>query len=277
MPVIKPELETSAEFEDGSRKLRAMISEAQRLRALNEIRQNIAEHGCHIYVVTGGGYPHFGYTVGLSESLGAELILAGTYFYRLDEVSKVIKGVVGELRPTVELETLRIESDSWGTFSLRRVHMSWAKSLMLGAFDFYKVETIRAYQIVPDEAHWTIEVPDLTQSWSSAKAPAWRWLHEEWTYPVPKDSVALTDLDALRGKRITEVMRWEEDEWEIFAGAGPDVPETERRVVPLGVLLASDESLLPAVNLTVGTGFWRNADSGWVPWMESEEDGDMSI
>ncbi len=40
-------------------------------------------------------------------------------------------------------------------------------------------------------------------------------------------------------------MRWEKDEWEIFAGAGPDITEPERRVVPLGVLLAADPSLVP--------------------------------
>jgi hypothetical protein len=51
-----------------------MNKEERRLKALNEIREHIAKHGFHTYVVTGGGYPHFGYTIGLTESLGAELI-----------------------------------------------------------------------------------------------------------------------------------------------------------------------------------------------------------
>jgi hypothetical protein len=84
---------------------------------------------------------------------------------------------------------------------------------------------------------------------------------------VPKDSVALTDLDVLRGARITEVMRWEEDQWEIFSGSGPEIPESERRVVPLGILLETDESLVQAVDLRVGTGFWRDEDSEWNPWI----------
>lgn len=250
-----------------------MTNDVKRQAALNEIRQNIAERGYHIYGVTGDGYPHFGYTIGLSESLGAELVMAGAYFFRLNEVSKVIKSIVGELQPPVAWETRKIECGSWGTFSLRKVHMSWAKSLMLGAFDYYQVKTIQAYQIVPDEAHWTIEVPDMTQPWSPVLAPAWRWLHEEWTYPVPKNSVALTDLGVLRGERITEVMRWEEDEWEIFAGAGPDIPETEKRVVPLGILLAADATLLPAVHLAIGRGFWRDGESDWHPWGNQEESG----
>jgi len=99
-----------------------------------------------------------------------------------------------------------------------------------------------------------------------AGAPGWRWLKKEWTYPVPKDSVALTNLNAIRGERITEVMRWEDDEWEIFVGSGSDTPESERRVIPPGVLLEADKSLLPAIDLRVGTGLWRDDDSEWNQW-----------
>ncbi len=96
------------------------------------------------------------------------------------------------------------------------------------------------------------------------------WLHEEWAFPIPRDSVALTDLNALRGMRITEVMRWEHDQWEIFTGPGPGFPESQRRVVPMGVLLAADSSLLPAVELPVGRGYWRDAESDWNPWGEDQ-------
>jgi hypothetical protein len=246
-----------------------MTSDIKRKAALDKIRQNIAQHGFHTYVVTGGGDPHYGYTIGLSQSLGAELILAGAYFYRLDVVPKIIESIIAELKPPVASETRKIDLASWGVFSLRKVHMSWATKLMFGALDFYQVKEIQAFQIVPDEAHWTLDIPDLSKPWSPAAAPAWRWLSEEWTYPVPSESVAITNLGALRGERITEVMRWKEDEWEIFAGAGPDVPQEERRVVPLGVLLAADESLLPVVNLPIGAGFWREAVSVWHPWGSS--------
>jgi hypothetical protein len=250
---------------------RKMRSEEKRLNAKNKIHENIAEFGFHTYVVTGGGYPHFGYTIGLTESLGAELILAGTYFYRLDDVSKLIARVKRELSRPVAWESVRASTEPWGTFSFRKVDATWARALMLGAFDFYRDKNIDAYQIVPDVAHWTIDVPDLSQAWDPSNAPGWRWLKEEWTYPVPKDSVALTNLNALRGERITEVMRWEDDEWEIFVGSGSDTPESERRVIPLGVLLEADESLLPAIDLRVGTGLWRDDDSDWHPWGNSGE------
>jgi hypothetical protein len=145
---------------------------------------------------------------------------------------------------------------------------------MLGAFDYYHGKSIEAYQIVPDEGHWTIDVPDLSQPWSPTSAPGWRWWKEEWKYPVPRDSMALTDLTVLRGGRISEVMRWEEDQWEIFSG--PDIPESERRVIPLSVLLDADESLLPAVDLRVETGFWRDKEeTEWHPWGKAKDLGDI--
>ena len=68
-------------------------------------------------------------------------------------------------------------------------------------------------------------------------------------------SHAATDLDALRGSPVTEACRWEEDYWELFAGAGPDVPNVEKRVVGLGMLLAADPSLAPILDLKVGMEF----------------------
>jgi len=44
-----------------------MNKEERRLTALNEIREHIAQHGSHTFVVTGGGYPHFGYAIGLNQ------------------------------------------------------------------------------------------------------------------------------------------------------------------------------------------------------------------
>jgi hypothetical protein len=247
-----------------------MDSISGRRKALEEIRQHIAEYGFHTYVVTGGGYPHFGYTIGLTESLGAELVLPGTYFYRLSEVSELIKGITGKLSLPLAWGVASVEVDSWGTFSFRQVHSSWAKALMLGAFDYYHEKNIAAYQIVPDESHWTIDVPDLSKPLAETQAPGWRWLKEKWKYPIPETSVALTDLTVLRGGRVTEVMRWEQDQWELFSDLGQEMPESERRIVPLGVLLDADKSLMPAVDLSVETGFWRNNDeSEWHPWRKS--------
>jgi hypothetical protein len=144
---------------------------------------------------------------------------------------------------------------------------------MLGAFDYYQKRNIPALQVVPDKAHWTIDVPDMSAPWNTTKEPVWRWLHEPWTYPVPEDATAATNLSALRGDGVTEAARWEEDEWEICAGAAPDVPEDEMRVVPLGNLVAADPSLAPVVDLPIGEALRRDPDpdSEWHPWRKREQ------
>ena len=58
-------------------------------------------------------------------------------------------------------------------------------------------------------------------------------------------------------------LRLEEGYWELLTAAGPDVPEQERRVVGLGMLLAADFPLAPILDLEIGRGIWREHDSDW--------------
>jgi len=185
---------------------------------------------------------------------------------------QIINSIAAQLKLQRDQEVFEVAGH--GSFSLRNVHSSWSAELMLGALDYYQKRDIPALQIVPGGDHWTIDVPDMSAPWNATKEPVWRWLREPWTYPVPENSTAATNLSALRGNRITEAARWEEDEWEICAGAAPDVPEGEMRVVPLGTLIAADESLLPVVNPAIDEGLWRDPDpdSEWQPWTTAEED-----
>jgi hypothetical protein len=241
-----------------------MISEEQRKRALNDIRENIARSGQHIYMVMGETTPRFAYTIGVSEPTGVELILAGAIFYMRDEVERIILKTAAHLKASRGREPLEVAG--LGSFTLREVDSSWAKELMLGVFDYYRKKDISALQIVPDQDHWTIDVPNMSVPRSASQEPVWKWLREPWTYPVRKDSTAVTDLAALRGDRVTEACRWEEDEWELFAGAGPDIAKDEMRMVALGTLLAVDPTLEPIVGLAIGTGLRRDEVSEWQPW-----------
>jgi len=245
-----------------------MISEDQRKRALDDIREHIDRSGQHVYVVSGGATPRFAYTIGASELIGVELILAGAVFYMKDEVVRIINDVAAQSKAQRGRELFEVIG--LGSFTLRKVHVSWATELMLGVFDYYQKKDIPALQIVPDQDHWTIDVPNMSGPWSALQEPVWKWLREPWTYPVGPDSTAVTDLAALRGDRVTEACRWEEDGWELFAGAGSDVAKDEMRVVALGTLLAADPSLEPVASLTVGTGVWRDEVSEWHPWGSAE-------
>src|SRR5215469_10327770 len=97
-----------------------MASEAQRKRALEDIRENIARSGFHVYLVMSDVNPRFAYTIGLSESVGAELILAGAIFYMKDDVLQVIKAIAPQLK--ADHARRAFEVDGQGSFSLRHAH-----------------------------------------------------------------------------------------------------------------------------------------------------------
>jgi hypothetical protein len=238
---------------------------------LDAIERNIRQHGFHIYSIGASSTPRFTYTIGIHDTHGAELVLAGGLYYSVAEVGRIIHAIRAGLVAGAPCSAT-FSVDTLGTFTLRAAHPSWTRALLLGALDYYSVPDIAAYQIVPDAAHTTIDVPDMRLAWSATTEPVWQWLHEAWRHPVPETSIAMTHLAVLRGARITEVMRWEEDEWEMFAGDGSTVSDEDARVVPLGCLVASDPSLLPIVDLAVGEGLWRDATTGaWNAWRASND------
>lgn len=230
------------------------------------IRSNIARHGHHIYVVAGGVTPRFAYTIGLSEIVGTELVFAGASFFMVEDVTQIINKIATTMKTTPDpLQSVKV--DSLGIFSLRNVDASWVNLLMLGAIDFYGTRQIKALQVVPDNEHSTLDIPNLSTSWNAVAEPVWRWLQESWEYPVPPQSTAVTNLAALRGESVTEAVRWEENQWELFAGAGPDVSQDEIRVVPLGTLLGIDDSLNVVTSLGIGQALWRESNKlEWHRW-----------
>lgn len=234
---------------------------------LQEIKSNINKHGHHINIVTDGLCPRFGYTIGAIEKIGLEVVFAGGLYYTNEEVSIIIDGIISELNKNSNWQELNVEIDSIGSFSLSKVHDSWCKLLMLGVYDFYKTDNITALQILPDESHYTVEIPKLINEFNSINEPIWQWLVNNWSYPTPKNCTIITNLDALFGKLITEIMRWEEDEWEMFSGPGPDVEQEDIRIVPIGVILGIDNSTVKALDLKIGKGLWRHEENKeWNDW-----------
>lgn len=139
--------------------------------------------------------------------------------------------------------------------------------MLWGVFDYYKKADMRAYQIVPDAIHFTYDIPDMSKKWSVSTEPVWQWLNRKWPYSVPESSTVATNLSALQGDPITELMRLEENEWEMIAGPGPDVQKKDMRIVSLGTALGIDNTLLPAADLEIGKGLWRtDRDSDWNDW-----------
>ena len=223
--------------------------------------------GYHVTVVTGGALPRYAYTIGCSGTVGAEFILAGGELYSQAQVKEILDALISRATQMPDERVVSIPVGSLGYFSVVQADASWSKLLLLGAFDYYQKTDLRVWQVVPDAPHRTREIPNMSRVFDVADQPVWQWLARPWTYPVPEESMAITHVPVLFGELATEVMRWETDEWEIFAGAGPDVPKEEKRIVPLGVLLGLDSTLERAVHLSVGKGLWRDAvEAEWNDW-----------
>ena len=239
-------------------------------KAIQKTRENIRQYGYHLYVVSGGQVPRYAYTIGLSPRFGRELIFAGGIIFMHREIIDVIRSAVQMMTPGEKAFSSPFAVDSQGIFSLRECDTSWTDELMLGASDFYQTSGIRALQILPDASHWTIDIPNMHQQWNNQTASVWKWQKEPWKYTAPRGSHVTTDLNALRGERITEASRWEEDYWELFAGFAPDVPKEDTRVVPLGTFLATDPSLEAVLELGIGDAIWRDEASDWHAWKSSD-------
>lgn len=238
----------------------------QRDAALGQIRENITRFGQHIYVVAGNAVPRFAYTIGLHSIVGSEIIFAGGSYFVRDQVVLILNEIAKQLRSGSRFEMVEFYVESCGTFTLREADQSWTQLMLLGALDYYGVERIQGFQVVPSSEFWTVDIPNLSNERTVDSAPVWKWMTEPWTYPVSSASIGVTNLSALRGELITEVTRWEEEQWELFAGYGPDTPKQEIRTIPLATLIAADASLEAIVFLPIGKGLWRDIGGDWQAW-----------
>ena len=235
------------------------MTNTDRETAIAKIRENIRRHGHHIYIVSPSRQtPRFAYTIGLRDNLGYELVLAGATIFSAEQTSTIVNEIARKLCGNEMSEKEVTAVGSFGSFDLREAALSWVQLMLKGATDFYGSLNIRAMQIVPDDMHCTFDVPNMGRPWDSSDQPVWQWLQNPWTYPVPESAKAITNLDALRGSPVTEAVRWTDDQWELFAGSGPDVPKGEVRIVPIGTLLSADSSIAPILELKVGKGLWRH-------------------
>lgn len=247
------------------------MDDSERRLALAKIRSGIARHGYHVYVIGGVVVPRYACTIGLRERLGLELVFAGGYYFSMDEVREILGLAVAELSREGNSEAQRFDAGPFGDFELKLIDPSWSKLMLLAAFDYYGNEEVKAKQILPNSRFRTIDVPNMAEEWQES-GPIWRCLQSNDSGRSPKLDRAVTNVRALRGERITEAARWEDDSWELFAGHGPDVLSEDVRVVPLSILMAFDPSLAEIASLEVGQARWRDAEATeWQAWNSRQE------
>lgn len=231
------------------------------------INKNISLYGYHVTTVTGGPCPRFSYTIGLEDKIGYELIFAGGENFSIEEINSIISDISTLTIGRRDFSEFDSYPTSLGLFFISDTHPTWNHLLTLGIFDFYQNKQIKIRQILPEQNSRTLDVPSLATEYDASAEPIWKWLTVIWSYPIPRSSVAITNVNSLYGQKVTEVTRWEDNEWEIFAGAGPEVEKEDIRIIPLAILLGIDSSLEPVVNLSIGEGLWRDAEElVWSSW-----------
>ncbi|KAF2343107.1 DUF4262 domain-containing protein [Flavobacterium tistrianum] len=229
---------------------------------LKIIKNNIDKNDYHLTLVNGGQHPEFSYSIGLTEKLGFELIIAGG-FISTEDNELIFRYIYNQLVSGKKIDSEFYPSEN-NSFYLGTVDASWSKELMLGVYDYYSVDTIKAYQIIPKER--ALDTPLMSET-KKTDDPIWKWLDIDWNLTAPKNSYAITDIYSLKGKTITELTRWEDHVWEMFSGPGPDFQEEDIRIVSLGTILGIDPSLEPILKLEIGQGLWReDINSEWQDW-----------
>jgi len=240
----------------------------------DRIRSNIEKFGRHVYCVAGGESPRFLYSIGLSVKTGFEIVLAGQVQIPSDAGAALINTMAKSLESGKSVKKLSVEFRKFGRFTLGPVHPSWSGRMALGALDYYDRSEIKLMQVLPEPDRATIDIPPMMEPFNPDQHKVWQWLDGNWPYSIPADTSVITNLDALQGYAISELVRWEEGEWEMFSGPGPEVPDDELFRVPLATLLAFDKSLEAALELEVSTGLFREFDDQgkegpWQAWKRS--------
>lgn len=238
----------------------------------DKIRTNIEQFGRHITCVLGGESPRYLYTIGLSAQTGFELVFAGQVQIPTKTVKTLLNRISKVLEGGKSVKKLSLDFQKLGRFTLSQAHPSWSKRMVLGALDYYEREDLKVMQVLPEPERATIDIPPMDEPFDPEKHRVWQWLDGGWPYSVSSDSLAITNLDALQGYAISELVRWEDNQWEMFSGPGPDVPEDEFVKVPLATLLAFDNSLESALDLELSTGLYREFDEKgkegpWRAWI----------
>jgi hypothetical protein len=201
-----------------------------------------------------------------------EVVLAGGLGFMGKQAQQIVVEACRQLKLNATVD-LVFGIPKLGTFSLQPVDGSWLRAMMPGVVDYYDGQVCKAVQVLPDRERWTLEIPDMSSRTGPEGDPVWKWRSLDWPYPAPSTSLVATNLAFLQGARATEAARWEDGEWEVFAGPGPEVEKSDMRVISLAMALGIDSSLGSIMDLAIGTGLRREHGSDeWEAWVEQTTD-----
>ncbi len=234
---------------------------------IEKIRSNINSSGFHISAVNQDLTPRFAYTIGLFEILGFELIYAGGMNFLLDDINVIINSIGSSLLSKKNNSKNEFIINKYGLFNLTEVHQSWSKNMLLGAHDYYNVTTIPCFQINPISNNKSLDTPTMNIIYDEKEQTIWSWMTRDFNWNVPKLSKCIINNDILFGAKALEIMRWEEDEWEVFTSNSQTINEEDMRIIPLTTLIGIDITLMRILELEVGKGLIRELPTNeWENW-----------
>jgi hypothetical protein len=223
----------------------------------SRINTHIQNRGYHLYIVSTDESPRYAYTIGLKERVGYELCFIGALFFDVNEVEDIFSNLICSINRD---NSFADEVKTYGAVELLDVGSDWVAGLLFGALDFYDTKQITFKQIYLSQFSELIDVPNCS---SPLNGSLWSNSQDS----ELKSYKAVVNKEVLNNEAVLEVMRWEQNEWEMFSYAGPDVPKDDLRIVPLKVCFLADKSLMDSLKLEVGKGSWREGrNKKWIAW-----------
>lgn len=231
---------------------------------------DVDNYGWHYYRILGGPTPSWSYSIGFEKSFGCpEVVMAGTSYFSRYELADGFRDLADRVRSGEKIAAgSSAELHGLGACSFQPVDASWAKHLLLGDLDYYAGLNFRALQLIQSSDRLTMDVPNLSRPFEPETELPWRWLVEKWPYPIAGNTSVSTDLEALRGRDVTMVVRHKPGgvgtEWDAIALEDTPVPDELARAAPFGTLLAVDPTIGEVLGM--GSGHWATRDEIGDPW-----------
>lgn len=234
---------------------------------LDHIKDNILKHRFHINVVSQEFTPRFAYTIGLFNKNGYELVLAGNMDLLYDDIIYILNFIGNKLINHEETTGSRFEINIKSMFELRKVDESWTDIMLLGVNDFYNDKSILSYQIHQIGNMTSVDIPNMNCKFKPEDQPIWRWLTCKNDLNIPQNSKVVINKDILYGAKALEIMRWDENEWEIYSMNPENLDEDDMRIIPVSTIIGIDNSLERILELNVGKGLIRDSpNNAWESW-----------
>lgn len=98
--------------------------------------------------------------------MGFEYVFCGGGNFSGDDLKLIIDAAY-ETNAAKNAVDQYFEVKNCGKFRLQLADESWTKKTMLGVYDYFNTEHIKAYKIVPEEINKLLDIPNMSDNWNN--------------------------------------------------------------------------------------------------------------